>query len=58
MKLPEFTKLVKEFHGDRSDPTVAEGWIDELEKAFVTCVVADDRKLSLVAFMLKGDASH
>ena len=58
MNLREFTKLVKEFHGDRSDPTVAEGWIDELEKAFVACAVADDRKLSLAAFLLKGDANY
>ena len=58
MNLPEFTKLVKEFHGDRSDPTVAKGLIDEIEKAFAACAVVDDGKLSLAAFMLKGHANY
>ena len=50
IKLPEFTKLVNEFHGDRADPTTTTSWIDQLEKAFPACAVLEDRKLSLAVF--------
>ena len=58
MKLPKFAKLVKEFHGDRTNLPAAEGWIDELEEIFAAFAITDDRKLSLEAFLLKGDANH
>ena len=58
IKLPEFTKLVKEFHGDRSDPTAATNWIDKLEKAFAACSAPANRKLSLAVFQLKKDANN
>ena len=58
IKLLEFTKLVKEFHGDRVDPTATTSWIDELGKAFATCAMPDDRKLSLAVFQLKKDANN
>ena len=51
-------KLVKVFHGDRTDPTAATNWIDELEKAFAACNMPDDRKLSLAVFQLKKDANN
>ena len=34
IKLLEFRRLVEEFHGDKFNPTAAESWIEELEKAF------------------------
>ena len=55
VKLPEFAKLVREFHGDKTNPMAAESWIIELEKAFDMGQVADDRKLSLAIFLLKKD---
>ena len=58
IKLPKFTKLVKEFYIDRVDPTAAKSWIDEMEKAFAACVVPDDKKLPLAAFQLKKDANN
>ena len=58
IKLPKFTKLVKEFYGDRTDPIAATNLIDELEKAFAACNMPDDRKLSLVVFQLKKDANN
>ena len=58
IKLLEFTKLMKEFHGDKVDPTAATSWIDELEKAFAACNVPGDRKLSLAVFQLKKDTNN
>ena len=57
IQLPEFRRLVDEFVGDKSDPTVAEGCIEELEKAFSACEIPKDRKLSLAVFLLKRDAN-
>ena len=57
-KLPEFRRLVEEFYGDKSDPTAAEGWIEELEKAFSACQIPEGQKLSMAAFLLKRDANH
>ena len=58
VKLPEFTRLVKGYTRDRTDPTAVEHLIEELEKAFKACQVPEDRKLSLVAFLLKKDANN
>ena len=58
IKLPEFTKLVKEFHGDRADHIAPTNWIDDLEKAFIACAVSKHRKLSLAEFWLKKDANN
>ena len=58
VKLPEFAKLVKEFHGDRDDPIGPENWIDDLKKAFDACAIPEDRKLSLAVFQLKKDANN
>ena len=55
VKLPEFAKLMHEFHGDKTDPMAAESWIIELEKAFDMGQVAEERKLSLAVFLLKKD---
>ena len=57
-KLPEFRRLVEEFYGDKSDPTAAESWIEELEKAFRACQIPEDQKLSMAAFLLKRDANN
>ena len=37
IRLPEFRRLVDEFHEDKSDLTTTESWIEELEKAFKAC---------------------
>ena len=58
VKLPEFAKLMKEFHGDRDDPTSPESWIEDLEKAFDAYAIPDDRKLILAVFQLKKDANN
>ena len=58
IQFPEFTHMVKEFSGDRTDPTVAECWMEEMEKAFVTCQMPEDKKLSIVAFLLKKDTNN
>ena len=39
IRLPKFRRLVDEFHGDKSDPTATENWIEELEKAFRACQI-------------------
>ena len=57
-KLPGFRRIVEEFNDDNSDPTVAKGWIEELEKAFNACQIPEDQKLSLPAFLLKKDANN
>ena len=57
-KLPEFRRLVEEFYGDKSDPTAAKSWIEELEKAFRACQIPKDQKLSMAAFLLKRDANN
>ena len=48
-KLPKFRRLVEEFYGDKSDPTAAESWIEELEKAFRACQIPEDQKLGMDA---------
>ena len=57
-KLPEFRRLVEEFYGDKSDPTAAKSWIEELEKAFSTGQILEDQKLNMAAFLLKRDANN
>ena len=56
--MPEFRRLVEEFYGDKSDPTAAESWIEQLEKAFSACQILEEQKLNMLAFLLKRDANN
>ena len=55
--LPEFVKLAPIFDGKSSDLTVAENWINEVEKAFSACQIADDAKMALAKYQLKQSAN-
>ena len=55
--LPEFVKLAPTFDGKSSDPTVAETWINEVEKAFAACQIADEAKMGLAEYQLKQNAN-
>ena len=55
--LPEFVKLAPIFDERSSDPVVAENWINEVEKAFSGCQIADDAKMALAEYQLKQHAN-
>ena len=40
-----------------SEPTEAQSWITEVEKAFQICRVADDQKTLFASYLLKGEAN-
>ena len=40
------------------DPTLAEGWIKKVEKAFKVPKCLDEQKVSLALYILKGEAKH
>ena len=56
VSFPEVIKMTPHFYDAQNDPTAAEMWVEEMEKAFDACFVPADRKLGLAVYQLKGDA--
>ena len=58
VRLLEFLKVAPTFDGRSPDPTVAEHWMNEVEKAFTICETLNHSKVPLAEFQLKTDANN